>query len=41
MRYSTEPKYRNYVEYFGFLSFSKKVVNKYGKKLMDAVTKKE
>ena len=39
MRYSTEPRFRKYVERYGFLSFSKKIGNKYGKKLMDIATK--
>ena len=41
MRYSTEPKFRNYVKGYGFLSFVKKIGDKYGKKLMDTATKKE
>ena len=36
MRYSTQPRFRKY----GFLSFARKFGNKYGKKLMDTVTKK-
>ena len=39
MRYSTEPRLRKYVKGYGFLSFSRKVGNKYGKKLMDSETK--
>ena len=39
MRYSTEPKYRKYVEGYGFLSFAKKIGDKYVKKLMDTATK--
>ena len=39
MRYSIELKYRTYVEQYGFLSFARKVGNKYGKKLMDTATK--
>ena len=39
MRYSTQPKYRKYVEGYGFLSFAKKYGDKYGKKLMDTATK--
>ena len=39
MRYSTQPKYRKYVEGYGFLSFAKKFGDKYGKKLMDTATK--
>ena len=39
MRYSTEAKYRKYVQGYGFLSFPRKFGDKYGKKLMDAATK--
>ena len=39
MRYSTEPRFRKYVKGYGFLSFSRKFDNKYGKKLMDIATK--
>ena len=39
MRYSVEPKFRKYVKGHGFLSFAKKIGNKYGKKLMDTATK--
>ena len=39
MRYSTEPGFRKHVKGYGFLSFSKKIGNKYGKKLMDTPTK--
>ena len=39
MRYSTEPKYRKYVKGYGFLSFTRIFGDKYGKKLMDTVTK--
>ena len=38
MRYSAEPKY---VKGYGFLSFAKQIGDKYGKKLMDTVTKTE
>ena len=41
MRCSTEPKYRKYVKGYGFLSFAKKIGNKYGKKIMEAATKTE
>ena len=41
MRYSTEPKYRKYVKGYGFLSFARRFGDKYGKKLMDTVTKTE
>ena len=39
MRYSTEPRVRKYVKGYGFLSFSRKFGNKYGKKLMDTATR--
>ena len=39
MRYSLEPKYRKYVQGYGFLSFARKFGDKYGKKLMDTATK--
>ena len=39
MRYSTEPKYRKYVKRYGFLSYARKLVDQYGKKLMDTATK--
>ena len=39
MRYSSEPRVRKYVKGYGFLSFSRKFGNKYGKKLMDTATK--
>ena len=48
MRYSLEPSHRKYVKGYGFLSFAKKLGNKYGKfmissgnvkNLMDSVTK--
>ena len=39
MRYSIEPKFRKFVKCYGFLSFAKKIGNKYGKKLMDTATK--
>ena len=39
MRHSTEQKFRNYVKGYGFLSFSRKIGDKYGKKLMDTATK--
>ena len=40
MRYSIEPKFRKYVKGYGFLSFAKKFGDKYGKKLMDAASKR-
>ena len=39
MRYSTEPRFRKYVKGYGFLSFARKLGDKYGKKLMDTATK--
>ena len=39
MRYSLEPKYRKYVQGYGFLSFTKKFRDKYGKKLMNTAKK--
>ena len=39
MRYSLEPKYRKYVQGYGFLSFVRKSGDEYGKKLMDTATK--
>ena len=39
MRYSTEPRFRKYVNDYGFLSFARKFGNKYGKKFMDTATK--
>ena len=39
MRYSTEPRFTKYVKGYCFLSFAKKVGNKYCKKLMDTATK--
>ena len=39
MRYSTEPKYRKYDEGYLFLSFGKKIGDKYGKKLIDTAAK--
>ena len=39
MKYSTEPRFRKYVEGYGFLSFAREFGNKYGKKLMDTATK--
>ena len=40
MRYLTEPRYRKYVKGFDFLSFARKLGDKYGKKLMDTAIKK-
>ena len=39
MRYWTELRFRKYVKGYDFLSFAKKFVNKYSKKLMDTATK--
>ena len=39
MRYSLEPKNRNYVQGYGFLLFAKIIGEKYRKKLMDTATK--
>ena len=39
MRYSTKSKFRKYVKGYGFLSFAKKIGDKYGKKVMDTTTK--
>ena len=39
MRYSTEPRFREYVKDYCFLSFARKFCDKYGKKLVDTATK--
>ena len=39
MIYSTEPKFRKYVKGYRFLSFARKVGDKFGTKLMDTATK--
>ena len=39
MRYSTKPKFRNNIKRYDFLKFARKSGDKYGKKLMDSVTK--
>ena len=39
MRHSLEPKYRKYVQGYGFLSFAIKFGDTVGKKLMDTATK--
>ena len=39
MRYSLEPTYRRYVKGHDFLSFARKLGDKYGKKLMNTATK--
>ena len=40
MRYSIEPRTRKYVKEYGFLSRARNLFNKYGKQLLDTVTKK-
>ena len=40
MRYSTEQRFRKYVEWYGYLSFARKLGDKYGKRLMASVTKR-
>ena len=35
MRYSLEPHYRRYVQGQGFMSFTRNIGNKYGKKILD------
>ena len=35
MRYSLEPHYRRYVQGQGFMSFTRNIGNKYGKKIFD------
>ena len=39
MRYAIEPKFRKYIEGYGFLSFARKFGDKYGKKVIDTATK--
>ena len=39
MRYSTEPKFRKYVDGYVCLSFARTFGDKYSKKLMDTATK--
>ena len=39
MRYSTEPRFRKYIKRYGFLSFTRRFGDTYGKKLMDTATK--
>ena len=39
MSYSTEPKFRNYVKWYGFLLFVRKFDDKYCKILMNTATK--
>ena len=39
MKYSTEPRFRKYLQGYGFLSFARKFGDKYSKKLMDLAPK--
>ena len=39
MRYSTEPKFRKYVKGYGFLSFARRLGDRYRKKLIDTTSK--
>ena len=39
MRYSTEPRFRNYIKEYDILLFARKFGDKYGKKLIDTATK--
>ena len=39
MRYLLEPSYRKYVQGYGFLPFARTFGDKYGKRLIDTVTK--
>ena len=39
MRYSTEPRTRKHVKGYRFLSFSRNLSDKFGKKLIDTATK--
>ena len=39
MRYSTEPTFGKYVQGYSFLSFARKLGDRYGKKLIDTATK--
>ena len=39
MRYSTEPRFTKCVKGYGFMSFSRKFGDKYGKKLIDTAAK--
>ena len=38
-RYSTEPRTRKNIKWYGFLSFMKNLPNKYGTQLLDTATK--
>ena len=39
MGYSTEPRFRKYIEEYDFFSFVRKFGDKYGRNLMDTATK--
>ena len=39
MRYSIEPRDRVYVKGYGFMSFARSMINKYGKKVLDTAKK--
>ena len=39
MKYSIEPRDRVYVKEYGFMSFARSMINKYGKKLVDTAKK--
>ena len=39
MKYSTKPRIRKYVKGYWFLSFARKLGDKYGKKIIDTATK--
>ena len=39
MRYSTEPKFRKYIQGYSFLSLARRLGDRYGKKLIDTATK--
>ena len=38
-RYSIEPRTRKYIKGYGFLSFARNFIGKYGKQLLDTATK--
>ena len=39
MRYSLQPSYTKYVQGYGFLSFAKRLGNRYGEKLISSAKK--
>ena len=41
MRYSTEPRFKQYIEGYGFLSFARESGDKYDKKLLYTATKEK